>query len=188
MFITEIKERGKNSRTLTCFNFLGRVSWGPNLWGNAQYPHIWKQQRIRRFTFVRFKRLRLVLGGRPIGRRGRRRRRQACETDPREKAYNARRTRTWSANCVQGLIMWKENVREWFILCVSQALWDASRMKEMRLILAIAWLFVCFLVCFFSSYVGDGKTVGVYGEILTWSESSGDGWRFVYMKTCCVHY
>lgn len=136
----------KTSQTWTCFCFLGWVSRGPNLWGNAQHPHIWEQQRIwsRRVTPVRFKRLGLILGCRPVGGGRSGRGGQACETDPREEAYNARRKRTWSANCVQGLIMWKQNLGEWFFFVYSQALLDASRMKEMRLILAIAWLVVFF--------------------------------------------
>lgn len=175
------------------FFFLGWVSWGPNLWGNAQYPHIWEQQRIRprRFTFVRFKRLRLVVGCRPVGGGRGCRRRQAREADPREEAHHARRKRTWSANCVQGLIMWKQNLGEWFfcfvfLWVVSQALWDASRMKEMRLILAIAWLFVCLFV-FFTCRRRQNCWC-LWRNFSPEVTHPVDGWCSVYMKTRCVHY
>lgn len=89
-------------QTGTSFCFLGWVSRGPNFWRDPQYPHIWEQQGIwsGRFTPVRLKGLRVVSGCWPI--RGGRccGRRQACETDPREEAYNARWKRTRPANCV----------------------------------------------------------------------------------------
>lgn len=68
------------------------------------------------------------------------------------------------------------------IFVCSQALLDASRMKEMRSILAIAWLGFSWI------HIFDGWTVGAHDRFFIWSTSSKDGWRFVYTKTCCVHY
>lgn len=146
--------------------FLGWVSWGSNLWRNPQYPHLWEQQRIwsRRPSPFRFKRVWFITGGWPIRGRGCCGRGQTSKTDSCEETYNAWWKRTWSANSVQGLIMWRLEAWKSDLMFV---FFVESRMREMSLIIAIAWV----LVISFHVFWHHSSTCKGQRWICNWSES-----------------